>query len=125
MSKQETINGKKFKPRGPKAFQVKITSCGTDTLNGSYGIWKSKNALQLLYLAATKIAEEFVGEKNATTLQYHLACALLSALEYPKKELHKDIENTKKNLKYWDLVVGGGKEVKKKPIKNVVGIQTK
>ncbi len=78
----------------PKNFQIKISNCGLNNINGTYKIMKNKSALILSFKAVEMMTRDFVRDKSLA-LQYHLACIILSTIELNKEKLFKDIDNAK------------------------------
>ena len=79
----------------PTKFRIKISSCGTNTFSGSYDRFEDESALQLLFDVVNVASKDFVGKENSLSLQYDLACVILSSLNgWDKDKLLKSIQDT-------------------------------
>jgi len=88
----------------PTKFRIKISNCGTDTLNGNYGLIEKESAMQLAFVINGIIIKDFVGKDNVNLFSYQLACILLDSLEgWNQEQLLEDIKNAKRNLDSWRL----------------------
>jgi len=98
----------------PKNFQVRLSDCGTDSLNSSYKIIKEKSALKLAYIVNNTMLKDFVrDEKYFYALKYHLACVLLNSIKgWNEKQLLKDIKRASKFFEDWELEDEASKNIK-------------
>jgi hypothetical protein len=91
----------------PSKFTVKISSCGVNTFSGSYAKFEDKSAMQLLFDVVNIVSKDFVGKENSLTLQYDLACVILSSLNgWDKDKLLQTIsdkELEKKLIDRWTM----------------------
>lgn len=62
-------------------FQLKLSKCGSNKANASYGLMKDKSALSLAYQAVNNMSKDFVGRDDAPVFKFELALLLLSGIE--------------------------------------------
>jgi hypothetical protein len=98
---------RKIKTVQPTEFQIKISSCGTNSFAGTYHKWKDRNALRLMCLIVAKVTKDFVGKDIVYQLRYDLACRILRTLQFDEKKLLKHIKDSRSKFKYWDLDIKG------------------
>lgn len=76
-------------------FQVKISSCGTNRGNGTYGIWKDKSAFKLLKSVVVHVAKDFVGKENLNSILFMLALDILKGTHKRFDELFPEYAGDK------------------------------
>jgi len=89
-------------------FRIRVADCGTEQCRGGYSTLKDPNALTLARRALAQIMHGTVEEKAQPLFQYHLACLLLSELQFEDKKkwhnkLKNDVENVEELRKDWNI----------------------